>query len=455
MMPKAVSQRVATNTAGSAGGSNAHAEQHPSALFVKRVLAMSEEAAFLWSSRSAVACSTAVTLDVLGRFDERLSRVVYTLGEHPVVSNLLFAQEQGAYKAGQSFVTAVVAVRSGVRSVFDALLDGLEVDPDLLLPLSSALSWLNYREVRPYLERLLASASPALVRLGIRAAVAHCAHPGAALDSALDSDDPQLRATASEAVGRLGARDRVPKIAELLGEQDQPTRFWSAWSCTRLGDRRGIPVLGRFINEGGPFALSACDIALRALDCDHAIHAHGRLVTADSQRLAVVAAGIIGDPRLANWLFDTMTSSPLARRAGAAFSLMTGRDLRRSDLDAEPLLVAAEAPAKGANGGDHAVIAASLTAPGLTEDEDDDDLVWPDVARIRRWWDGSQSAFIPGVRYVAGEPIRPATMAQVIQSGNQPQRAAAALELSLANPDAPLLDVTAPAHRQRTTDGGV
>jgi hypothetical protein len=41
-----------------------------------------------------------------------------------------------------------------------------------------------------------------------------------------------------------------------------------------------------------------------------------------------------------------------------------------------------------------------------------------------------------------------AEMTHVVRVGNQPQRAAAALELALVHPDAALLDVTAPAHRQ-------
>jgi hypothetical protein len=42
-------------------------------------------------------------------------------------------------------------------------------------------------------------------------------------------------------------------------------------------------------------------------------------------------------------------------------------------------------------------------------------------------------------------------MAQVLRTGSQQQRAAAALELALLHPGAPLLDVTAPAHRQIRT----
>ena len=41
--------------------------------------------------------------------------------------------------------------------------------------------------------------------------------------------------------------------------------------------------------------------------------------------------------------------------------------------------------------------------------------------------------------------------ASALRSGNQQQRAAVAVDLALLNPDAPLVDVTAPAHRQAET----
>jgi hypothetical protein len=39
-------------------------------------------------------------------------------------------------------------------------------------------------------------------------------------------------------------------------------------------------------------------------------------------------------------------------------------------------------------------------------------------------------------------------LADVLRTGSQPLRAAAALEWALLDPDRPMLDVTAPAHRQ-------
>jgi len=393
-----------------------------------------------------------VTFDVLTGVDDRLSRLLSALSNRPGLAEHFLEEEPASFALGHAFVTAAVALRSGAVEVFQALVTRLESRDELLSPLASALAWLQYEEVVAWVKHLLASEAPAAVRLGLVAAVAHRVDPGASLDRALDAEDPQVRGSALEAVGRLGARVLAPRLRATLEDGDITCRFWGAWSAVRFGDRAGIPVLGRFAAESGALAKPACDMALRALDPDRAVRAHARLASINSdKRLAVLAAGIIGDPALAGWLLAEMESPALARRAGAAFSLMTGRDLRRDDLDADRLPDAPEpdvVPSDTPDSDGAAAQPASYRDDDCLADESDDDLAWPDMVKLPRWWDNNRHAFAPGTRYLSGLPIGQAEMVYVLRTGNQQQRAAAALELALLNPDAPLLDVTAPAHRQ-------
>jgi uncharacterized protein (TIGR02270 family) len=426
-----------------------------SAIALKRALDRAERGAFLWVSRGAVARSSAVTFAVLASSDHRLSSLVYKLGDRSGLAERLLQHESAPYKSGLAFVTAVVALRSGTPAVFSELVTRVESDAELLLPLASALAWLDYREVRASVEGLLAAPSAAGMRLGLMAAAAHRVDPGVALDRALDADAGILRATALETVGRLAIGRLLSRLSAALKDEDAACRFRAAWSAVRLGDRSAIPVLGRFTADGGAFATAACDIALRALDVGPALRAHKRLLSmTDGGRLAVLAAGIIGDPALADWLLDAMEFPPLARLAAAAFCLMTGRDLRRDDLDSQspPPTAAREAAASDATATDGAGEQPSTSAGGdPVVDEVDDDLSWPDPVRLRAWWNGNRRAFAPGVRYLAGVPIRPPGLSDVLRTGNQQQRAAAALELALLHSDGVLLDVTGPAHRQKGT----
>jgi len=421
-----------------------------SATALKRAKELAAQAAFLWSSRDFVARSSAVTFGALATIDDRISHLVGALGEKPGLAERFLEIDLSAFEAGRTFVTAAVALRSGDSGVVDDLVRRLEAREEMLAPLASALSWFDHDDVSEWMERLLGSSVPIVLRLGLMTAAAHRVDPGAPVELAMRAEDSPLRATALEAVGRLGAGDLRPHLRAALDDEDDACRFWAAWSAVRLGEHAGLPVLGRFAAAGGPFAKPACDIALRALQPSQAVAAQARLLSIASDKgLAVLAAGIVGDPALVEALLGWMETPSVARHAGAAFCLMTGRDLRRDDLDGPPQQVPAGEVivdiSSNARVGDQGPNGDSVTDVVL---DDVDDLIWPEPSRIRDWWAGNLPAFVPGVRYLAGLPIGQLELRTVLRTGNQQQRAAAALELALLHPERPLLDVMAPSHRQ-------
>jgi hypothetical protein len=74
---------------------------------------------------------------------------------------------------------------------------------------------------------------------------------------------------------------------------------------------------------------------------------------------------------------------------------------------------------------------------------------WPSAesidAHCQRWVATAEG----GARYARGKPITREEMQAILASGAQPQRALAALELALLEPNAPLFSTTAPGFRQR------
>jgi uncharacterized protein (TIGR02270 family) len=195
-------------------------------------------------------------------------------------------------------------------------------------------------------------------------------------------------------------------------------------------------------------------MALRALEVDLALRAQARLLsTTGNERLGVLAAGIIGDPRLVSWLLDRMASQSLARFAGAAFCHVTGCDLRRHDFDAVAPRIeeALQAAAVDSGASDERVPPSSVLSDSPLANEDDDELPWPDRARLNDWWLKNRTRFNPDARYLMGRPIRASELGHVLRVGNQQQRAAAALELALLDPNVPVFDVLAPAHVQAET----
>ena len=78
---------------------------------------------------------------------------------------------------------------------------------------------------------------------------------------------------------------------------------------------------------------------------------------------------------------------------------------------------------------------------------------WDEVQAIDKWWARNRQGFSDGQRFLLGQPLSEAAAAEVLRTGSQRQRAAAALELKLRRPDQALFEVRAPAIHQRRVLG--
>jgi uncharacterized protein (TIGR02270 family) len=159
----------------------------------------------------------------------------------------------------------------------------------------------------------------------------------------------------------------------------------------------------------------------------------------DTRRLAVIAAGAIGDPSCVPWLIEQMSTPDLARSAFAAFTLLTGVNLEQS-------------PVTGKGRTCNLGVTDDVASEDLPRDPDEG-LPWPDPVRVEEWWHVHRSRFRSGHRYLAGISISRGSLASVLRHGLQPQRAAAAIELALERPGEPLFEVRAPGFRQLAAFG--
>ena len=309
--------------------------------------------------------------------------------------------------------------------------------PDLTSGFVSALGWLDYRHAEPTIKRLCAADSAALRRVGIAAAAIHRKDPGRALLDALSDADPLLRARALRAAGELGRTDLARLIQKELNSTEEPCRFWAAWSIALVAGYSNYgESLRPFVESPGCYREWAQQLALRRMEISRAHSWNLQLSrNTESARLAVVGAGVIGDPLRIPWLIEQMKLPPFARAAGEAFTMITGVDLAFCDLDGKK----PEGFESGPNDdpGDENV-----------EMDQDERLPWPNAELIATWWDIHGNEFQDGVRYLLGKPIREESMWEVLRVGRQRQRAAAALELAIMRPGEPLFEVRAPGFRQ-------
>jgi uncharacterized protein (TIGR02270 family) len=156
----------------------------------------------------------------------------------------------------------------------------------------------------------------------------------------------------------------------------------------------------------------------------------------DTMRAAVVGAGALGDPELADWLIGSMENPELARLAGEALRMITGLDTSSESIrTVQP----------------QGFVAGPSDDPedSVTDTDPDEHLPWPDPDAIRRWWDVNRDGFRSGTRYFLGRPCGADWLREILRKGTQRERAGAALELAIRQPATPLFEVRAPAFRQQ------
>ncbi|MBK8167231.1 MAG: TIGR02270 family protein [bacterium] len=401
-----------------------------------------EEASFQWLLRSLAVHAPHYSLKDLARLDDVVDAHLDGLRLSGDAGWRICRDELAWEEPGELFVAAFLAYESNQPDHVEAVEQALMRTPATASGLVSALGWLTWEQAQPQIQRLLDAPDPHLRRAALAAATIHRQDPGLALLKALQDLDPVVTPRALRAAGELGRRDLAPRCAELAHASHADTAFWAAWAATLLGEAAAAEALVAISETGGPHAERAAALAARRLETART-QAWCRLLAADAltSRLAVVVAGASGDPLHVPWLLEQMAVDELARPAGEAFSLLTGLDLAHLDLERDGPAGFATGPTEDAADEDVAL-------------DPDEDLPWPDPARIGAWWSQHGRRYKTGARYLLGEAVAADGLQTALVTGRQRQREAAALELTLRQPGRPLYETRARGDRQRRQLGG-
>ena len=401
-----------------------------------------ENASFLWELRANAISAPHYSLADLAKLDLRVEANLEGLriaGEAgwEVCNEALSTGESGAI-----FAAAVLAIESGTQQRLDAVLAAGAASPERSRALVSAMGWFTLQQAEPHIKRLLASPSSVLRRVGIAASAIHRRDPGPPLVDAISAANPLLKARALRAVGELGLNDLFSAVKRCVADQDDLCRFSAAWSVALLSaESSALSMLTSAAESALPYREEALQIAIRRIDAPAACGWHNRLAQdAKLIRTAILAAGAYGNPARVPWLMGQMKVPELARVAGEAFTMITGVDIAYQDLDANKPADFEAGPTENPEDED-------------VEMDPDENLPWPDPKLVARWWGQRQDEFQPGTRYLLGKPISAAWCQEILRTGRQRQRAAAALELAIRHPGKPLFNVAAPGFRQLQTLG--
>ncbi len=404
---------------------------HPreiSALINSEVVARhADEAPFLWLLRDRAVAAPHYSLMDLAKLDERVEAHLDGLRVAGDYGWRLCERALALEEPGEIFTAGVLALESNDSKRLNSVLETACRDRALERGLISAAGWTDFDPIRPTLQAWLASDCAAIRRVAVGAFAVNRQDPGPSLLHRLHDDDPGVRARAFKAVAELGRVDLLPMALYARSDKDLACRFYAAGAAARLGDRSAgtIQAMQEIAVTACPYQELAASVAIRCLPLPEAID-WLRHIWKDPRHLclAVIGAGAAGDPDLAGVILEWMGIEAIARVAGEAFSMITGADLKYLDLDRDP--------------------------PGSQEDRGEDefevldadrDLPYPDADKVAGWWRSNRDRFQPGRRYLCGLEIEPENLRKVLIQGKQRQRAAAALELALLQPNEPLFEV--------------
>jgi uncharacterized protein (TIGR02270 family) len=396
-----------------------------------------EEAAFLWLLRDNAVRAPHYNLKDLAKLDDRVEAHLDGLRIAGDAGWDLCREALASGEPGEVFTASILAFGSGTHDRILTVIQTITDNPHLSRGLIAALGWLEWPIVERYARKFANVAVPTIRHFGIAAYSIHRQDPGNALLVALQSDAPKVWSRALKAAGELGRRDLLPMITECFSATEEEVRYHASWSAALLGSKIALPHLQNIAAAKKRYSQCACVLAARLMPLPDAQAWLSEMGSNEDTRcIAAVGMGAIGDPAAIPWLISIMEIPALARTAGEAFSMITGVDLAYADLDGE-------CP----EGFD----------PGPTEnpeDEDvamdpDEDLPWPAAQLVADWWGKNQAGFRNDTRYLAGKPIVADNLRQVLRTGFQRQRAAAAIELAMLHPGQPLFEVRALGCRQQ------
>jgi len=329
---------------------------------------------------------------------------------------------------GELFSAAVLALDSSDDRRLDTVFDTI-AKPDHARELSSAFTWFSFEKTKSFYDKCFESSLPLLRLAGLSACATFRHNPGIHLDNALNDSDPFLRCRALQMIGELNIKEKMPVAKEHFSDEDFACSFRAAWSAALSGEKTAIQLLLDHVTPGSIFADEAVIIAVRKAAADRRPAIIRKLCeSADLKRWAIIGAGAQGDISRVPELLDNMQETEFCRAAGEAFSMITGVDIMRSNLDEDEPEDFDETPNDDPE--DERV---DLDA--------DHFLPWPDPQKVKAWWEENAENFTSGIRYLCGKPITEEELRAVLINGYQRQRYAASIEHMQFKPDEPLIDI--------------
>lgn len=398
-----------------------------------------ENVSALWVQRSNAVHAPHYMFTDLEHLDSRVEANLDGLRIAGDQSLLIIEENISGEEIGGYFAKSVLLLERDAGSKFYELAEGHSQSRNIFEELMSALTWVNPKYLSRIVKDLLSSSEPTLIELGLTACAAHQKPARKHVQVNLNSDNANLRATAMEVAANLGLTEFGGLLSGVSDFESDRERFHCGRALAFLGEQKaGSKLLESIVTSDSFFSskalnllalmndTTACKALLKSFDA-----------TGKRERDVIRGFGFLGDPAAVEWLISKTDNPNLSRLAGGSISMITGIDLADNDL--ETLGVPEGFLDAGPN---------DDPSDGNVALDEDEDLPWPDLEQVRRWW--QSSAKLPaGKQYLNGREKTEIEMQIVLKEAFQRQRSAAADSLALLNPTSTYLDPSLPTGRQR------
>ena len=400
-----------------------------------------ENCAALWAERELAWRSLTYrsTLDDLERLDWRIDAQLDGLRMCGEDGWLAAVDALAIGGPGEVFTACVLAFEaSAVQRAgrVDVVLGSVTNLDAAVRPMSVALDWIGQESFANAFDRLSAEQTPAVRAALVLASAMRGDGRRSAIGAALESDCASLIRAGCWAAVRLGLHTLVGCVESNIGSAEEETRATAATAALLLGSSLAFDPVKRLASDPeSTFAEHTAATLFRTLQPHEAPPIHRELFGRRSaSRASLKAAAAAGVSELVPVMLTHIECPSLARVAAQAFSTVTGAHL-------DDRCVCGLVPDERGAG------PTEDPADERTELDPDEGMPWPNPLEVDRWWHAHAPGFNPVTRYLEGAVARADALAQIVRTGRQVSRAAAAELLALEG--SPFFDVSAPAFRQR------
>ena len=403
------------------------------------------EAAWLWGNWEQSLDSAVYALgDVAAGPEERLLAHLdgLVLGGQPVAQKLLLPALAGDDLGGIA-AAAWALVQAEDADHQDAVIGALSSAES---PAQAAIGRALYLAPRTDVSRLipLFNTGVPLVR-AIVLDVFATREPGWVrehIDPAMRSGQPPLVAAALRAIRNLHERELLGYVELAAQSDDIAVRLEAMRTGLAFAVKTAWNECRIFAGGIGDMCRLPLGLLATSPDPNDRAFVRGKALNADDADVgmhALWALGFAGDADSTDVLLQAMSDEKKSRVAGEAFSAVTG------------LAIASEFAKPGETQGPDVEEVADEEPPPAVHTEDS--LPEPRVEKVKKWWDKERRRFVPGTRYVGGQPRSPATLRTAFLGGGTWRREVLLIELaaSMANlpkVNAPKVDLKAWAREQ-------